>query len=102
MFEPGFKHMLVENGMSSSELPRSRNGTCYAAFVSSKLPADVAEFFKKRMPKKIRQYFVEQGAVGGKTGGKLGGPARAAALTPERRSEIARKAAAARWAKKKG
>ncbi len=33
-------------------------------------------------------------------GGKSGGPARAAALTPERRSEIAKKAAAARWGKK--
>lgn len=29
--------------------------------------------------------------------GRAGGPGRAAALTPERRAEIARKAAAARW-----
>lgn len=29
--------------------------------------------------------------------GKLGGKARAAAMTPERRAEIARKAAATRW-----
>ncbi len=33
----------------------------------------------------------------GKLGGKKGGAARAAALTPEQRSEIARKAAAIRW-----
>jgi hypothetical protein len=32
-----------------------------------------------------------------KAGGKSGGPARARALTPEQRSEIARAAAAARW-----
>ena len=32
-------------------------------------------------------------------GGKKGGAARAAALTPAQRSEIAKKAAAARWAK---
>jgi len=32
--------------------------------------------------------------------GKKGGPARAANLTPERRKEIAKKAAATRWAKK--
>ena len=32
-------------------------------------------------------------------GGKKGGAARAAALTPAERSEIARKAAAKRWAK---
>jgi hypothetical protein len=37
----------------------------------------------------------------GRKGGKKGGPARAAKLTPELRKEIARKAAAARWAKTK-
>lgn len=31
--------------------------------------------------------------------GKKGGPARAASMTPERRSEIAKKAAATRWQK---
>ena len=35
----------------------------------------------------------------GKKGGKIGGKARAAALTPAQRKEIARKAAAARWGK---
>ncbi len=35
----------------------------------------------------------------GRLGGKKGGAARAAALTPEQRSEIARKAAAGRWKK---
>ena len=34
-------------------------------------------------------------------GGKVGGKARALALTKERRHEIARKAAAARWGKKR-
>lgn len=37
----------------------------------------------------------------GRLGGAKGGPARAAALTPERRKEIAKKAVAARWAKAK-
>jgi hypothetical protein len=37
----------------------------------------------------------------GKKGGKKGGPARAAAMTPQQRSESARKAVQARWAKKK-
>mgnify|MGYP001387714480 CR=1 FL=1 len=41
----------------------------------------------------------EFGKLGRKHGGK-GGVNRAAALTPERRQEIARKAAQARWAKK--
>lgn len=36
----------------------------------------------------------------GRRGGKAGGPARAAALTPEQRQEIARKGAAARWGSK--
>jgi len=37
----------------------------------------------------------------GKLGGPKGGPARAKALSPERRSEIARYAAAQRWGKAK-
>lgn len=35
----------------------------------------------------------------GKRGGKKGGPARAAKMTPEERSESARNAVKARWAK---
>ena len=35
----------------------------------------------------------------GRKGGKKGGPARAAKLTPEQRSESARKAVRARWSK---
>jgi len=38
----------------------------------------------------------------GRKGGKKGGPARAAKLTPEQRSESARKAVQSRWAKSKG
>lgn len=37
----------------------------------------------------------------GKLGASKGGKARAEKLTPEQRSEIARKAAKARWAKKR-
>jgi hypothetical protein len=37
----------------------------------------------------------------GRKGGKKGGPARAANLTPKQRSESARKAVQARWAKAK-
>lgn len=37
----------------------------------------------------------------GRRGGKKGGPARRDKLTPERRKEIAKKAAEARWAKKR-
>jgi hypothetical protein len=37
----------------------------------------------------------------GRRGGKIGGPARAASMTPEERSESARNAVMARWAKVK-
>jgi hypothetical protein len=39
--------------------------------------------------------------VNGHNGGRKGGPARAAKLTAEQRSEIARKAARARWSGQK-
>jgi len=35
----------------------------------------------------------------GKVGGKVGGPARAASLTPRKRKQIAKKAATSRWGK---
>jgi len=38
-------------------------------------------------------------AKAGQLGGRLGGPARKASLTPERRAEIAKTAAQARWKK---
>jgi hypothetical protein len=37
----------------------------------------------------------------GRMGGKKGGPARAAKMTPEERSEAARRAVTARWRKKR-
>jgi hypothetical protein len=37
----------------------------------------------------------------GRLGGQKGGPARARKLTPQQRSEIARKASLARWAKRR-
>src|SRR4051794_18939513 len=40
---------------------------------------------------------VALGRLGGLKGGPLGGRARAAALSPRRRKDIARRAAAARW-----
>jgi hypothetical protein len=48
---------------------------------------------KPKLPDNIRAFFVTMGAEGGKIGGK----ARAEKLSPERRSEIARNAVAARW-----
>ena len=48
----------------------------------------------KRIPKEILDYFKKQGAKGGKAGTE----ARMEKTTPEQRSAIAKKAAAARWA----
>lgn len=58
-------------------------------------------FTNKSNPPRVYQNDVIQlGAkVLGKRGGVIGGPARARALSPERRKEIGRKAIAARWAK---
>jgi len=55
----------------------------------------------RRLPKAIRAAFAKFGKIGGKKGGPKGGKARAARLTPEERSEAARRAVRARWAKDK-
>lgn len=52
---------------------------------------------KNKLPTKAIEYFKKMGRVGG----LLGGKARASKLTPEQRSESARKAAKARWEKVK-
>jgi len=52
---------------------------------------------RKKLPPEIRDFFVRMG----KKGGASGGHARAAHMTPEQRSEAARKAVQARWAKAK-
>ncbi|MFZ0821691.1 MAG: hypothetical protein WAM91_16620 [Candidatus Acidiferrales bacterium] len=49
-----------------------------------------------KIPDELREYFSKLG----RKGGKKGGTARAAAMTREERSESARKAVTARWAKK--
>jgi len=45
-----------------------------------------------KLPKNVRAFFVQEGSRGGKIGGKK----RMDKLTPEQRSELARKAVAAR------
>ena len=48
---------------------------------------------RKKLPQEVLEFFRKQGAKGG----KIGGTARAANMTPEQRSEAARKAVQARW-----
>jgi hypothetical protein len=52
---------------------------------------------KKKLPAEALEFFRQQG----KKGGKLGAKKVAEQLTPEQRSERARKAVLARWAKQK-
>ncbi len=49
------------------------------------------------LSKQMRAYFSKLG----KKGGKKGGQARAAKMTPKERSDSARKAVEARWAKRR-
>lgn len=49
-----------------------------------------------------REFFVRQGRKGGRKAAGKGGKARAAKMTAQERSEAARKAVQARWAKAKG
>jgi len=52
---------------------------------------------KKKLPPDVREYFAKMGRLGG----KIGGPARASAMTKEERTESARKAVLVRWQKEK-
>jgi len=52
---------------------------------------------KKKMPPEVLEYFARMGREGGRIGGKV----RAANMTDEQRSEGARKASQARWAREK-
>lgn len=49
------------------------------------------------IPKVVHEYFKALGKKGGRKGGAAGGRARAAKLSPERRSAIAKAAITARW-----
>lgn len=75
--------------MAKSQGPKDPNQTAYRI-----LQEATGEKPKSEEPEK-NAAAVELGRRGGLVGGK----ARAAKLTPEQRSEIARKAAAKRWAK---
>jgi hypothetical protein len=59
-------------------------------------PKEVREYLERmrtRPPEAVREYFAKFGKQGGKK--------RAANMTPEQRSDIARRASQARWARKK-
>jgi hypothetical protein len=61
-------------------------------FLSFLVRSRIVVFMKKKNPAAVAL---------GRMGGKKGGPARAAAMTPKQRSEAARKAVLVRWQRKK-
>jgi hypothetical protein len=68
--------------MSRRNLLAIQNGvTYYGDMPNKKLPPEILDFFRKH----------------GAKGGKIGGTARAANMTPQQRSEASRKAVQARW-----
>jgi hypothetical protein len=73
--------------MTTKRLPRPRDPIQLGKLIVDIATGQVQEPEESKTEKRAR------GA------GRKGGPARAAALTPEQRSEIARVAAAARWKK---
>ena len=83
----------------SSKRPKKREDEAQAAVrimntIAARSEADAPD---DDPPVEITDAMRAAAAAFGRMGGKLGGPARAASLTAKRRSEIAKKAAAARW-----
>jgi hypothetical protein len=68
---------------------------------SEKVATDVAEDTSESLPASEESTKNPHAVALGRLGAQKGGRARAEKLTPEQRSEIARKAVQARWAKKK-
>jgi hypothetical protein len=77
----------------SSTRPRDPNELAHRIFLESigEVPKTKAPEVKKKNPAAVAL---------GRLGGLKGGIARAAALTPKKRSQMAAKAAAVRWGKK--
>lgn len=69
----------------SSILLRTPSGSCYCSAMAGQKKKNLIVF--------DREYFAQQGRKGGRLAAKQ--------MTPEERRESARKAAQARWAKKK-
>jgi len=84
-------HNNIMPNRSSTKRPRDLNELAAAL---------VSEATNEAAPEPIDDGKDPAAVALGRKGGKVGGPARAAALTPARRKEIAQKAVAARWANK--
>jgi hypothetical protein len=78
--------------MKQSKMPADPNRR-------AKATVDMIDAILDRWPESVPQAKDPERVARGKLGGAKGGILRAQKLSPERRSEIARKAAAARWGK---
>jgi len=67
---------------------------------TNQLAKHIVDIATGEAPDDTRTELQKAAAALGRKGGLKGGKARAASLTPEQRSEIAKKAAAKRWASK--
>jgi hypothetical protein len=81
----------------SSRRPRDPNQTAHQVFLES---IGEAPKYDPSAPKPADPMKNPHAVALGRLGGLKGGVARAAALTPKKRSQIAAKAAARRWEKK--
>lgn len=87
---------------SSKKPPKKREDEAQAAVrIMETIAARTEEDVPNDAPVEITDAMRAAAAAFGRMGGKIGGPARAASLSPKKRSEIAKKAAAARWAPKR-
>lgn len=82
----------------SSKRPRDLN--LLAASIVEEATSDKPESTQEAPAETYEPGKNPHAAALGRLGGKKGGPARAAKLSPEQRKEIARKAAQARWRSK--
>lgn len=76
--------------MKQSKMPADPNRR-------AKATVDAIDAILDRWPERVPQEKDPERVARGKLGGSKGGKLRAAKLSPERRSEIARQAAATRW-----
>lgn len=73
--------------MAEKRIPRPRDPIALAKLIGDIATGEVVDTIDGKLTTRA------------KAGGKKGGPARAVALTPQQRAEIARAAANARWKK---
>jgi hypothetical protein len=90
-------HIEVERRCLVCEWSASVNEPEETPEIGGECPVCHAPTERMRVRRRLQREPNVHAAALGRLGGLKGGPARAAALSPRRRREIARSAAAARW-----